>query len=418
MEEMQAITQAMEECRAETLRLLACIPKTVGDLTDIPYAARQWHPDFSPLGWHFGHIAFTEALWLLSKEEQAKYNPPHYQQLFRADGLPKAQRCQLPSTEIIQDYLNQVREAVWQRLETSWDAGNARLWWWLLQHEVQHSETISFLSHIAHIELGTNNFLDSSSEQSLEAEMVAIPAGGFWQGSNHILSQDNERPTHWVELEQFWLDKYPVTQAQYQQFIAAGGYKKEKYWTKAGWQWRVQGKITEPLHWPRQLGKNNHPVYGVSAYEAEAYANFVGKRLPTEAEWEKAARSSVGESLRSFVTSQNYQELSKISPENANFNNYFGQPTPVNYYGQGKNLSTGCQDLLGNVWEWTSSTFAPYDNFQPYPYTGYSQAYFDGEHRVLRGGSWATRPWGLRPSFRNWYHPWTRQILVGFRCAS
>ena len=140
--------------------------------------------------------------------------------------------------------------------------------------------------------------------------------------------------------------------------------------------------------------------------------------MPTEVEWEKAARWSRGENLESFPDLQNCQEFPELSPETANFNNYFGQPTPVNYYDQGKKISTGCQDLLGNVWEWTSSIFTPYENFQPYPYPGYSQVYFDGEHRVMRGGSWATRTWGLRPSFRNWYHPWTRQILVGFRCAS
>ncbi len=338
VEEIQAIKQAMEQCRGETLRILARIPEEVGDRPDSRYTARQWHPDFSPIGWHFGHIAFTEALWLLPEPERAKHNSPTYQQLFRADGLPKAQRCQLPTVEIIQNYLHQVREAVWQRLEKSWEPAQARLWWWLLQHEVQHSETISFLSHLAGIELGANDLLDFPCEQSLDAEMVEIPAGGFWQGSEHILAQDNERPAHWVELERFWLDKYPVTQGQYQQFITAGGYGQEKYWTKAGWQWRLQENIVEPLHWPRQLGKNNYPVYGVSAYEAEAYANFVGKRLPTEAEWEKAARWSRADNSE---VSHPFQQSPELSPETANFQQSFRSTHPGELLCPGKRYNPG-----------------------------------------------------------------------------
>ena len=142
----------MERCRTETLRLLHRIPPTLGD--------RQWHPDFSPIDWHFGHIAFTEALWLLPEQERQQFPGPAYQKLFRADGLPKAQRCALPDRDTIEQYLGDVRaavERVWQSAPYPWDQEKTRLWWWLLQHEVQHSETISFLSHLAGIDLGVNS---------------------------------------------------------------------------------------------------------------------------------------------------------------------------------------------------------------------------------------------------------------------
>jgi ergothioneine biosynthesis protein EgtB len=402
------LKQAMGHCRAETLRIMNRIPP------DLFY--QQIHPEFSPIGWHFGHIAFTEALWLLPASLQEKFNLPTYQTLFRADGLPKEERCHLPDQESIQGYLTQVRAAVLEQLDQGEANFSERLGYWLLQHETQHGETIAFLSHLAGIEIGVNPYVHSSTSDRIPQIMIEIPAGGFWQGSDGILAQDNERPAHWVELDAFWLDQYPVTWGQYQQFMNQGGYDNATYWTAAGWQWREKHQITQPLHWSRFAASSpweNHPVYGVSAYEAEAYAKFVGKRLPTEAEWEKAARWSLSK-----------EDQENVNERFCNCNAYLGQTTPVNHYADLAELRyavrqnpLACQDLLGNVWEWTASTFAPYENFQPYPYAGYSQAYFDREHRVLRGGSWATRPWGLRASFRNWYHPWVRQILVGFRCA-
>ncbi|MEB3160182.1 MAG: DinB family protein, partial [Synechocystis sp.] len=144
------LKRAMGQCRAETLRVMERIAAD--------RFCQQIHPDFSPIGWHFGHIAFTEALWLLPESLQEKFNLPAYQILFRADGLPKDQRCYLPDQETIQTYLNQVRAAVFDQL----DEGNVnvsdRLGYWLLQHETQHAETIAFLAHLAGINIGAKTY--------------------------------------------------------------------------------------------------------------------------------------------------------------------------------------------------------------------------------------------------------------------
>ena len=147
-------------------------------------------------------------------------------------------------------------------------------------------------------------------------------------------------------------------------------------------------------------------------YEADAYACFVGKRLPTEAEWERAAR---WQPATDTVQSMPWGEAPP-SLHRGNFGGDRGGVTTVGQFPAGRS-ATGCDDLMGNVWEWTSTWFEGYPDFRPYPYEGYSQVYFDRAHRVLRGGSWATQAWVLRPSFRNWYQPEVRQIFAGFRCV-
>ena len=382
------ILEALQQCRQKTLNLFKGI--------DSHTFCQQAHPDFSPVGWHLGHIALTEAYWILEYCANSPPIFPEYHQLFAADGLAKEARQNLPSLEFIEDYLETVRSKVLHYLATTPIEKEERLWRWLLQHESQHSETITLVLQLHRWHQNITPNPSDLISTTLSPEMVKVSAGEFLMGSDDICAQDNERPAHSIYLDTYWIDRYPVTCKQYREFIAASGYHKSKYWSEAGWQWLSDNNsISQPLYWLDSSVWDNHPVYGVSYYEAEAYANFIGKRLPTEAEWEKAATgiNSCG-----------------------NHDNIMGQTTPVNTYSESKS-NYGCYDMLGNVWEWTSSWFVPYPNFISYPYSGYSQAYFDDRHRVLRGGSWGTRPWALRASFRNWYHPWSRQIFAGFRCA-
>jgi ergothioneine biosynthesis protein EgtB len=380
----------------------------------------QAHPDFSPVGWHLGHIAYTESLWLLERHAGLPCMFPQYRKLFAADGLPKCDRVKLPNLEEIRYYLDTVRTKVFDYLEVADLETEAPLWRFLLQHESQHSEIMTFVLELVKCQLSSVNcqklvtvdsgfsILDSAKCE----EMIQIPAGEFEMGNDSPDALDNERPAHRVYLDTYCIDCFPVTCGQYRAFMKAEGYKNPQWWSKAGWEWLQTAKVTQPLYWHEDSSWDNHPVCGVSWYEAQAYAHFVGKRLPTEAEWEKAASWDARTNHRRTYAWGDAQP----TPEHCNHDQKMGKTTPVNAYPAGQS-PYGLYDTLGNVWEWTATWFDGYKGFEYYPYIGYSKLYFDRQHRVLKGGSWATRPWVLRSSFRNWYHPGVRQILAGFRCA-
>ncbi|WGV25340.1 ergothioneine biosynthesis protein EgtB [Halotia branconii] len=420
----EAIYQALGECRLKTMVLFEGMDETT--------FRSQPHPDFSPVGWHLGHIAYTESLWLLEHSANLPCLFPQYRKLFAADGLPKSERVQLPNLEETYDYLNIVRGKVLECLEIADIEQQERLWRFLIQHESQHFEIISFVLELINIQKSKVNnqewqFLDYSITPSLPLaiapqktlhnfeEMIQIPAGEFEQGNDSIDALDNERFASKVYLDTYYIDRYPVTCGQYHSFIEAGGYQDPRWWSKVGWQWLQTEQVTQPLYWSSNRVWDDHPVYGVSWYEAEAYSRFVGKRLPTEAEWEKAASWDVKANRRRTFPWGDAAPTAQS--QNCNCDRLIGKTTPVNAYPAGQS-AYGLYDTLGNVWEWTASWFSGYKGFQSYPYIGYSQVYFDQKHRVLKGGSWATRPWALRSSFRNWYHPSVRQIFAGFRCAS
>ena len=412
----QAISLAFYQCRRNTLALFA-------DMDEATFR-HQVHPDFSPVGWHLGHIAYTESLWLLERSVGNACLFPQYRKFFAADGLPKSQRVQLPNLEEIYYYLDTVRKKVLDYLEVADLHQQERLWRFLLQHESQHCETIAFL-----LELAKRNERQGDKETILSPHLplpsspppaIEIPAGEFEMGSNAIDALDNERPAHKVYLDTYYIDRYPVTCGQYQAFMEAGGYENPVFWSKAGWEWLQIEQVREPLYWHNVLSADNHPVCGVSWYEAEAYCRFVGKRLPTEAEWEKAVSWDADMNRHRIYpwgdeepTPQHCNCVDVASPQK---NRLTINTTPVDAYPQGQS-AYGLYDTLGNVWEWTASWFDGYDGFEMYPYVGYSQVYFDQEHRILKGGSFATNPFALRSSFRNWYHPGVRQIFAGFRCV-
>lgn len=400
------IRQAMEQCRAATLALFETLDRE-------PFC-RQAHPDFSPVGWHLGHIGYTEGLWLL--EHLAGHPPlfPQYRRLLAADGLPKQERALLPDKQEILAYLETIRAQVFAYLETAPLDQEERLWRWLLQHESQHCETIALVLALQQVEKGLQGkealLVNPSSP---EPNLIQISAGSFEQGNTGLDALDNEGPPQQVYLDTYWIDAYPVTCGQYREFMAAGGYGNPQWWSPEGWEWLQTQNLTHPLYWREGTQWDQHPVCGVSWYEADAYARFVGKRLPTEAEWEKAASwNPQTQQKQTFPWGE-----ALPAQQHCNHCHHVGQTTPVNYFPAGRS-PYGCWDMLGNVWEWTATWFDAYPGFTPYPYRGYSQVYFDRQHRVLRGGSWATRPWALRGAFRNWYHPYVREIFAGFRCVT
>ncbi|MHA1536246.1 MAG: SUMF1/EgtB/PvdO family nonheme iron enzyme [Alphaproteobacteria bacterium] len=395
-----AIEAAFAHCRAGTYALFA-------DFGEEEFR-RQPHPDFSPAGWHLGHVAYTEAVWLICRCAGEALPAPQWKQTFDVNGLPKAERGgKLPAKAAVIDYAEEIRERTLDYLANAPLADEERVWRFVLQHEAQHGETITFLRNLMG-DTPAAGSLDTAS--SPDIEFLDVPGGPGSIGSDGFDAIDNERPRHDIDVPGFSISRYPVTQGQFARFIEAGGYGERGLWSREGWRWLERAGIARPLYW--REGCLSHPVAGVSAHEAEAFCRFADARLPSEAEWEKAASwDPENRSASAFPWGDTLP-----GPGLANCDRARRGTTPVDRHPTGRS-PYGAEDMMGNVWEWTSSVFAPYRGFEAWPYEGYSKIYFDGKHRALRGGSWASRPWAMRASFRNWYVPETRQILSGFRLA-
>jgi gamma-glutamyl hercynylcysteine S-oxide synthase len=426
----QAIAHALSEARARTFQLLA--PLSSEELRT------QHDPLMSPLLWDLGHIAHFEELWLTRNldgpiefvEMPGPFNPFEHPRSTRgALPLPDLERCRA--------IMDEIRERVLERLSTAdFDSDNPLLrhgyvYRMVLQHEYQHNETM----------LQTLQLKQGRPYSPIRREPVPeVPAGlDTGRGSMALFpgglveigtddrsaAYDNERPRHAVWLEPFWIDVFPVTNGEFAEFIAAGGYARREYWSEPGWRWLQESRVEGPKYWERQGSGwttrgmdtvrpliESHPVSHVCYYEAEAYARFQGKRLPTETEWEAAASwDPVRQRKRAYPWGDE-----PASSRLANLDQLTFGTAPVGSYSQ--NVSPiGCYGMIGDLWEWTSSDFGPYPGFESFPYPEYSQAFFGTEYKVLRGGSWATRPGAIRNSFRNWDYPIRRQIFSGFRCV-
>jgi len=259
-----------------------------------------------------------------------------------------------------------------------------------------------------------------------DTPMVIVPRGPFPLGAHGLVeAYDNERPVHWVEVDDFWIDTAPVTNGEFLKFIERGGYERHEWWSREGWEWREEEGALYPGGWRRAVGGwedvqfgrveplvPTRPVQHVSWYEADAYARSVSKRLPAEVEWEKAA--AWDPELR--ITRRYPWGDAPPDTRRANLDTRTFAPAPVGAYPAGRSFY-GCHQMIGDVWEWTASEFGPYPGFEPFPYPEYSAVHFEKGYRVLRGGSWATSSIVARNTFRNWDLPRRRQIFAGFRCA-
>ena len=386
--------------------LTACRAATLAQLDGVDAASfrRQAHPEFPPLGWHLGHIVRTQARWLL---RDLALPHPEFDRQFDDRSRAACAPEDMPEPAEIMAYAANVREAVLDRLETVPDGGQARLWRFVLQYECRHAELIAVLKRL----MGMAPVAQPSGLGEPGQVTLSIPAGVAHLGSDEADAMDNERPAHSVSLPAFHIDRYPVTQGQYAIFMEQGGYRERRWWSAEGWAWHEAAAVTAPLFWQEEL--DDHPVCGVSVHEAEAYCRYAGGRLPTEAEWERAAAASRQEAAGAC------HPWGDDSPDHVrcNHGNLPGHTSPVTEHRHGRSAFGG-DDMLGNVWEWTATVFAPYEGFAPFTDAGSSTPCFDGRHRVLKGGSFATQRWILRRGFRNPQPPDRRAILAGFRLAA
>jgi iron(II)-dependent oxidoreductase len=396
----------------------------------------QVSPLMSPLVWDLAHVGNYEELWLLRAAAGAEPMRPEIDGLYDAFEHPRAERPSLPllPPDEARAYIGTVRAKVLDALgSVRFDTANPLtsggfVYGMVVQHEHMHDETM-LATH--QLRKGAPALLDPLAEPlqtpaaAAGRDEVLIPAGPFEMGtSDDPWAYDNERPGHMVDLPAYYIDVEPVTNAAYLTFIEAGGYDDPRWWTPAGWEWRNSSGKRAPAFWTteggqwlrRRFGRTEpvpprEPVQHVCWYEADAYARWAGKRLPTEAEWEKAARwDPAVQRSRKYPWGEVYEE------GRANLGQRLLRPSEAGSYPSGAS-AYGVRQLIGDVWEWTSSDFHGYPGFRSFPYKEYSEVFFGPDYKVLRGGSWATHPLAIRGSFRNWDYPIRRQIFSGFRCA-
>ena len=426
----------IEQLRTRVADLLAASrarSTALTDAVDETDLVAQHSPLMSPLVWDLAHIGSQEELWLVRDVGGRAPLRPEIDGLYDAFRHSRASRVELPlltPTET-RAYVAEVREKALDALSASRLAGrrleeHGFAFGMIVQHEQQHDETM-LATHQLRAGAPVLHAPAPPAGRALPAREVLVPGGPFTMGtSTEAWALDNERPAHLVDLAPFWIDTAPVTNGEYAEFVAAGGYADPRWWTAAGWRHRVDAGLTGPQFWQqdgsgewfrRRFGvlepvPADEPVVHVCCHEADAYAAWAGKRLPTEAEWEKAARfdPATGRSRRFPWGDEEPTE------RHANLGQRHLQPAPVGAYPAGAS-ALGVQQLIGDVWEWTASGWHPYPGFEVFPYPEYSQVFFGGDYRVLRGGSFGTDPAAIRATFRNWDLPVRRQIFSGFRLA-
>lgn len=425
------IAQQMTAARVDTLRLFDLVEEK--HLHDSPGFG------FRPIIWHLAHIGVFEAYWLIQKLEGKCAPDERYERIFDPINTPREESKNLPTRAEMEAFLTRVREQVFDYLGSAGFETNDRflcdayVFRLVLEHEYQHQETLTYLLHMLDPSLKTNSEQKegrggsvSSKSFSAAREMVLVDAGPFEKGSIWgSFAYDNELPAYTIDLPAFRIDRLLTTNEEYAHFVDERGYETREWWSDEGWEWRRQESWTCPLYWSNdgeswriqtlfedKVWEPEHPVAGVSWYEADAYARFMNKRLPTESEWEKAASwDSTTNRKRRFAWGN--QEPTSLL---CNFHAQFLGTTAVGSFPDGAS-GYGVLDMTGNVWEWTSDSFAGYPEFKYFPYPEYSEIWFDGDHRVLKGGSWATRAPILRTSFRNFFRRHFRIAFAGIRLA-
>ena len=389
----EEIAELLGEARDRTLLLV--------DQLDSAQLNEVWSPILSPLAWDLGHIGNFEELWLVQRIGGIEPMRGELGELYDAIQQPRKVRGGLPilSPEEVRPYMEAVRARTLEVLDSvELDSSDPLLadgfvYELIIAHEHQHNETmLQLLQLVPGYEPPDHRPPPEAPGDTGRRGMVEVAGGRVELGHDGDgFSYDNELPSHQVELEPFEIDRVPVTNGDFRDFVEDTGGEAPMYWVadgEGGWARERFGRTEELIP--------GEPVCHVSFDQAEAFAAWAGKRLPTEAEWEAAA-------IGASCTEANLDHLA------------YGCAVAGSYAAGASDA--GCLQMFGDVWEWTSSDFEAYPGFRAFPYPEYSEAHFGQGYKVLRGGAWATRRRTIRPTFRNWDLPERRQIFAGFRCA-
>lgn len=380
------------------------------------------------LFFYLGHLEAFDFNLLCRDVLGQTSSAPAFERLFAfgidpVDGqLPSDQPSDWPAVEVVRRWNDEVRarvdEAVTSAPLTGWLEGG----WAIhlaIEHRLMHAETLAYLLARLPVALKHGGPAPSQRPGRTIEGFVTLEAGtvelGTARAEQPFLGWDNEYERHRVEVPTFRLARRPVSNADWLGFLEAGGYQDRAWWSDAAWAWRAQHEVTHPAFWLNRDGgwwwkamfhevplPLDWPVY-VSHAEASAYARWKGARLPTEAEWHRAARTLEPETW--------------VPGVQANVGGAHHDPFPIGAF-PASDTAEGVVDLMGNGWEWTSTPFAPFEGFEPLPfYRGYSANFFDGQHFVLKGASAATDVRFLRKAFRNWFQPHYQHVFAKFRLA-
>jgi gamma-glutamyl hercynylcysteine S-oxide synthase len=420
----EVLTEWVKDARRRTLDL-------INDLDDNQLMGPPL-PTLNPLLWEIGHVAWFQEKWLLRQAKGRRPLLSAADSLYDSSAVSHDTRWQLPlpSRDGTLAYMAQVEEQALEILDRPPRPDDVYFALLAIFHEDMHTEAFTY----ARQTLGyppPSIFKGPVAVPGDEGKPLngdAFVSGGVFElgaDSNEPFVFDNEKWTHPVQVNTFKIARTPVTQAEFAAFVEDQGYHRRNLWTEAGWAWRERTAAQMPVYWQRGEGgwlrrdfdrwlslEPNRPVIHVNWFEADAYCRWAGRRLPTEAEWEMTASlPEQGGQKQRFPWGD-----SSPKPELANLDGNAGGCVDVAFLPAGDS-SVGCRQMIGNVWEWTADAFLPYPGFVPDPYKEYSAPWF-GDHKVLRGGCWATRGRLLRNSWRNFYLPDRRDVFAGFRtCA-
>jgi ergothioneine biosynthesis protein EgtB len=389
----------------------------------------------SPPRWHIGHTSwFFETVlqahqpaYKVYSEEFLFYFNSYYEGFGARIERPKRGTKSRPTVKETVAYRNHIDEQMHSFLDQLDEAHSVRPLVRLgLEHEMQHQELLVYdIKHLLCDQFDAP--IKPAPEVNRQVSGMAEIGGGLitigYDGDDFAF--DNEKPEHQVFIRDFAIDKALITNDQYLEFIKAGGYQDFRWWFSEGWETVKREQWHAPMYWEEHDGqwfirdfgglksvksRQDDPVYHVSFFEASAYAKWSGKRLPTEAEWEKAACYDARNNRQAFPWGS-----SGPSTENSNlFENGHWSVVPVGAYPESAN-SFGCEQLIGDVWEWTTSDYVPYPGFKS-EFDEYNDKWFVNQ-KVLRGGSFATPQSHIRSTYRNFFHAHERWMTSGFRCA-